>query len=253
MATGSARSCSAARRPAGADASPAPERVGCWRRRRSAPCSGRGAPSPSAHRRRGRGTRGRCPRAPRARGRARAAPGRGAGAPGAPRRPARGWAATPATVRDASDTPVVLDLQSASLTTRGSRLEAKVSFYDDWSAADLLASSGPPGSICLDLWTKRTPGQDSPDFLGCATARTATRITASVLKDTGDGLPARADSATVSVSGRTLTLRFRPAAIGSPRRLRFAAEATQALGCKRPRGCVDRAPNGSRTGHVALG
>jgi hypothetical protein len=164
-----------------------------------------------------------------------------------------GLAATTATVRDASDTPVVLDLQSASLTTRGSRLEAKVSFYDDWSAADLLASSGPPGSICLDLWTKRTPGQDAPDFLVCATARSATRITASVLKETGDGLPARVDSATVSVAGHTLTLRFRPAAIGSPRRLRFAAEATQALGCKRPRGCVDRAPNGSRTGSFALG
>jgi hypothetical protein len=163
-----------------------------------------------------------------------------------------GLAATTATVRDASDTPVVLDLQSASLETRGSRLEAKVSFYDDWSAADLLSSTGPPGSICLDLWTKRTPGQDAPDFLVCATARTATRITASVLKETGDGLPARADSATVSVSGRILTLRFRPAAIGSPRRLRFAAEATQALGCKRPRGCVDRAPNGSRTGSFAV-
>jgi hypothetical protein len=164
-----------------------------------------------------------------------------------------GLAATTATVRDASDTPVVLDLQSASLTTRGSRIEAKVSFYDNWSATDLLASSGPPGSICVDLWTKRTPGQDAPDFLVCATARSATRITASVLKETGDGLPARADSATVSVSGRTLTLRFRPAAIGSPRRLRFAAEAIQALGCKRPRGCVDRAPNGSRTGSFALG
>jgi len=164
-----------------------------------------------------------------------------------------GIAATTATVRDASDTPVVLDLQSASLTPRGSRLEAKLSFYDDWSAADLIAPSGPPGSICLDVWTKRTPGQDGPDFLVCATARSATRLTANVLKDNGDGLPARADSATVGVSGRTLTLRFRPAAIGSPRRLRFAAEATQTLGCKRPRGCVDRAPNGSRTGSLTLG
>ena len=164
-----------------------------------------------------------------------------------------GLAATTATVRDASDTPVVLDLQSASLTPRGSRLEAKLSFYDDWSAADLIAPSGPPGSICVDLWTKRTPGQDAPDYLVCATARSATRLTANVLKDNGGGLPARADSATVSVSGRTLTLRFRPAAIGSPRRVRFAAEATQTLGCKRPRGCVDRAPNGSRTGSLALG
>src|SRR5437763_12697835 len=84
---------------------------------------------------------------------------------------ATGLAATTATVRDASDTPVVLDLQSASLTPRGSRLEAKLSFYDDWSAADLIAPSGPPGSICLDIWTKSTPGQDAPDFLVCATAR----------------------------------------------------------------------------------
>jgi hypothetical protein len=155
-------------------------------------------------------------------------------------------------VRDASDTPVVLDLQSASLTPRGSRLEAKVAFYDDWSAPDLLAPSGPPGSICVDLWTKRAPGEDAPDFLVCATARSATRLAGSVLRNAGDGLLARADSATVSVSGRTLTLRFRLAAIGSPRRLRFAAEATQTLGCKRPRGCVDRAPNGARTSVLTL-
>ena len=100
-----------------------------------------------------------------------------------------GLAATTATVRDASDTPVVLDLQSASLTPRGSRLEAKLSFYDDWSAADLIAPSGPPGSICVDLWTKRTPGQDAPDYLVCATARSATRLTANVLKDNGGPTP----------------------------------------------------------------
>ena len=163
-----------------------------------------------------------------------------------------GLAATTATVRDASDTPVVLDLQYASLETRGSRLEAKVSFYDDWSAADLLASTGPPArsaSICgrsaRRVQTRRTSSSAPPRARHAHHGERAQ----------GDrrGLPARADSATVSVSGRILTLRFRPAAIGSPRRLRFAAEATQALGCKRPRGCVDRAPNGSRTGSFALG
>ena len=156
-------------------------------------------------------------------------------------------------MRDASDTPVVLDLRSASLTTRGSRLEAKVSFYDDWSAADLLAPSGPPGSICVELWTTRTPGQDAPDFLVCATARSATRLSGRVLKETGGGLPVVVDTTSTGVAGGTLTLRFRRVSIGSPRRVRFAVEATQRLGCKRPRGCVDRAPNGSRTGSFALG
>jgi len=164
-----------------------------------------------------------------------------------------GLAANTATVRDASDTPVVLDLQSASLTTRGSRLEAMVSFYDEWSAADLLAPSGPPGTICVELWTKRTPGQDAPDYLVCATARSATRLTGRVLKETGDGLPAVVDTTGIAVARGTLTLRFRRTAIGSPRRVRFAVEATQRLGCKRPRGCVDRAPNGSRTGSFAVG
>ena len=184
--------------------------------------------------------------------RALAAAGLSAAALGAALIAATGVAATTATVRDPSDTSAVLDLQSASLTPRGSRVEAKLAFFADWSAADLLAPSGPPGSICVELWIKHTPSADAPDYLVCATARSATRLTGSVLKETGDGLPARADAATVSVSGRTLTLRFRTAAIGSPRRLRFAAEATQTLGCKRPRGCLDRAPNGSRTGALTL-
>jgi hypothetical protein len=163
-----------------------------------------------------------------------------------------GLAASTATVRDPSDTPVVLDIQSASITPRGSRLEARVTFYDAWGPEDLLAPSGPPGSICVDLWTKHTPGDDAPDYLVCATARASNRLGANVLHDTGAGLPVRADTASASAAGRTLTLRWRAAAIGSPARLRYAAEATQTLGCKRPRGCVDRAPNGTRTALVTL-
>ena len=40
-----------------------------------------------------------------------------------------------------------------------------------WQPKDLIAAEGPPGSLCVRLWTVTKPGTTPPDYLVCATAR----------------------------------------------------------------------------------
>jgi hypothetical protein len=63
------------------------------------------------------------------------------------------------------------DLTRVSLQ-RGSdgRLRAGLSFASSLAVKDLVAKSGPPGSVCLRLYTSTKPGVLPPDFLVCATA-----------------------------------------------------------------------------------
>ena len=157
------------------------------------------------------------------------------------------------TARDSDDSPVLLDVGSVSLVQpRATRLEARVTMNEDWTPGTMLASSGPPGSICVNLWTTRRPGSQPPNFLVCGTPQSARRLRVAVFRENGDGLPVKADGAGATISGRTLIMRFSPASIGSPDTLRFSAEATQLVGCPRPRGCFDRGPNGARTAFFEL-
>jgi hypothetical protein len=157
------------------------------------------------------------------------------------------------TSRDSDDSPVLLDIGSVSLAQpTANRIEARVTMNEDWTPGDMLASAGPPGSICVNLWTTRRPGAQPPNFLVCGTPQTARRLRVSVFRETGDGLPIRANAAGATISRRTLIMRFSPASIGSPDTLRFSAEATQITGCPRLRGCFDRGPNGTRTAFFQL-
>jgi hypothetical protein len=157
------------------------------------------------------------------------------------------------TARDSDDSPVLLDVGSVSLVQpRATRIEARVTMNEDWNPGTMLASSGPPGSICVHLWTTRRPGSQPPNYLVCGTPQTARRLRVGVFRENGDGLPVKTDAAGATISGRTLIMRFTPASIGSPDSLRFSAEATQLTGCPRPRGCFDRGPNGARTASFQL-
>jgi hypothetical protein len=158
------------------------------------------------------------------------------------------------TVRDSNDSPVVLDISSVTLESAPNRrLVTHIAMYDRWSARDLLPSGGgPPGSVCLDLWTRADSTARAPDYIACATpSADGRRLLGSLMRDGGHGLPRRVAHANVILPDRrSVELRFPWAPISGshpPRAVRFAAEAAQAVGCPRPRGCVDRAPNGARS------
>jgi len=152
-------------------------------------------------------------------------------------------------VRDARDARVtgVPDVIRASLG-RGAdgRLRAAISLAGDLDAADLRSDEGPPGSLCLRLWTVSAPPNMPADFLVCVTAKDETSLRGKVLREDLDGQPDRVADATVRRRGkRVLIVSFSQSSVGRPARLRFAAEATKA-GCPR-QSCVDVAPDAPRT------
>ena len=114
-------------------------------------------------------------------------------------------------------------------------------------AKNLLAKQGPPGSLCLRLWTVTKPGAAPPDFLVCVTARQDGETTRGTVFKTQPGQePTRVAGAIVGrTSDRTVTLRFSQAAVGKPATISFAAEATKP-GCTRV-SCVDTAPEAPKT------
>ena len=131
--------------------------------------------------------------------------------------------------------------------TSDRRLRAALTLGTGWVAGDLIAREGPPGSLCLRLWTVTKPGAQPPDFLVCITARQDAETTrGSILRPGEEGGLVRVGSAIVGrTSDRTVTLRFSQSAIGRPARIRFAAEATKP-GCARV-SCVDTAPDAPQT------
>jgi hypothetical protein len=138
---------------------------------------------------------------------------------------------------------------------RGSdgRLRATITLAGQLQLSDLLAEDGPPGSVCLRLWTgSHRPSSTVPDYLVCATvASDNDALKASVLEEREGQLPAAAASASASKpSARTVVVRFGQSAIGRPSAVRFGVEARPA-GCNRV-DCVDTAPDAPKSARLAI-
>jgi hypothetical protein len=159
----------------------------------------------------------------------------------------------PVAVKDARDAGAgAPDLTRVQLgMASDGRLRAALTLAADWVAHDLLDGNGPPGSLCLRLWTKTDPGAAPPDFLACITAADDETARGTVLQNRAGQPPLKVATAVVGrTSVRTATLRFSLSAIGAPSRIRFAAEATKP-GCARV-SCVDTAPDAPTTATLRL-
>jgi hypothetical protein len=135
------------------------------------------------------------------------------------------------------------------------RLRGEVTMEKGWSTGDLRSATGPTGSICLTLYTKRAPGSDPADWLVCVTPeREGDALRGRVLRDRANGLPRQVAAATVTrPTARTVYLRFSQSAIDRPTSVRFAAESvTRARRCPQPLGCRDTAPDAPTTGKITL-
>ena len=145
------------------------------------------------------------------------------------------------------------DLVRASLG-RGSdgRLRATFSLAAKLTPSDLRATSGPPGSLCLRMWTTSEPPNQPEDYLACVTAQPDDTLRGTVTKENLDGLPNKVGTASVSLrDGRIVILRFSQSAIARPATIQFAAEGTRA-GCART-SCIDTAPDAPATATFKLG
>lgn len=157
----------------------------------------------------------------------------------------------PALIPDAkADVTGRLDLQKVRFNIDAKkRLRVAVTFTQTVKPADMLAKTGPPGSVCVRIWTATDadPTATRPDRLACVTARSKTAMRARVYKQDGPGLPERVANASLSrsTSNRSLIIRITPASLGDPRRVRLAVESTRP-GCDRT-SCVDTAPGAPAT------
>jgi hypothetical protein len=155
-------------------------------------------------------------------------------------------------VRDAVDTAGGFDLTRVQLSRAADgRLRAALTLSAPWRMRDLPADDGPPGSLCLRMWTTtREPGT-FPDFLLCITADARGRHMQGDLMVERDGTFERITTVALArTSLRTVAARFSQSAIRRPASVRFAGEAT-APGCDRP-ACVDTAPNAPTVATLTL-
>ena len=152
----------------------------------------------------------------------------------------------PIVITDArEDVSGPLDLTRMSLQRASDgRLRAAFSFAGKVTPKALLATSGPPGSACIRIWTRQDvdPASVRPDRLVCVTARSPDEFRGGVYEVTGAALPKRVADASVraTASATSIVLRFTQSSIGRPQRLRFAVESTRP-GCERAT-CIDTAP-----------
>jgi hypothetical protein len=156
----------------------------------------------------------------------------------------------------ATDGRGALDIVRVAMSRQtDGRLRGEVTMEKAWKTDDLRTSSGPTGSICLTLYTKRTPGSDPADWLVCVTPdKEGDGLRGRVLRDRANGLPRQVGAVTVTrPNARTVYLRFAQSSIDRPTSVRFAAEAvTRAARCPRPLGCRDTAPDAPTTGRLPL-
>jgi hypothetical protein len=163
-------------------------------------------------------------------------------------------------VSDGDDSRSSADIASvrAAHDRTNDRLAHIIRFHEGISPSDLrnaIDEHGPPGSICVNIWTRRKPWEASPNFEVCVTAnRAADELRASVSKlGPRGGVRRRGPASAEQTRRRRLVVRFDPDLIGRPNAYRWVVEVTTfARGCTM-RGCKDFAPRRGRSVRTELG
>ena len=178
---------------------------------------------------------------------------------GAPARPAptaptaqTGSPVATVVVHDPVDTAGGFDLTRVQVgRASDGRMRAALTLAAPWRMRDLPADDGPPGSLCLRMWTVTKGGAVFPDRLLCITADARARhMRGAIFVERGGTLERVASAGLARSSDRTVVARFSQSAIGRPVRVRFAGEATPP-GCPRA-ACIDTAPNAPAVATLTL-
>ena len=164
------------------------------------------------------------------------------------------------TISDGDDSKSLVDIKAARATHDRSndRLAHFVSFHRAISPRNFrnaVAEHGPPGSVCVNIWTSRIPREASPNYDVCVTGdRSRRRFLASVSRLGPRGSVRRIGPAAVQLRRkRRLFIRFDPDLIRRPAAYRWSVQViTFERGCTR-RGCQDAAPGRGRTVRMRLG
>jgi hypothetical protein len=162
------------------------------------------------------------------------------------------------TVRDRDDVTTGLDISKASGSHNraADQLVHTIDFYEPVVPADMVNKDKPPSSICVEIWTRSTPGESAPDYEMCATpGAKGNGWKASVARKRDQGQPLRLGAVKVEQPSETrIVMRLDPDMIKRPRSYRWRAETTSfAKACHATAGCPDYAPDRPDTAVTPLG
>ena len=163
-------------------------------------------------------------------------------------------------VSDGDDSRSQVDIAAARAAHDRSndRLAHIVRFHERISPKSFrneVAAHGPPGSVCVNIWTRRTPWEASPNYDVCVSAdRDASELVASVSRvGPRGGVRRRGPASAQLTRRRRLVVRFDPDLIRRPAAYRWSVQVTTfERGCTR-RGCKDFAPRRGRSVRTELG
>jgi hypothetical protein len=167
-------------------------------------------------------------------------------------------AALAVTVPDRDDVTTGLDIAKASGShNRASgELVHTIDLYGGVVPADLVNKDKPPSSVCVEIWTRSTPGEAAPDYEMCATpAAKGQSWSASIARKRDKGPRLRLGPVTVEQPATTrLVMRLDPDLIKRPSSYRWRAETTSfGADCQAATGCPDYAPERPDTAETRLG
>ena len=159
--------------------------------------------------------------------------------------------------RDRDDVATALDIAKASgAHNRASdELVHTVDFYGAVKPASMVNKDKPPSTICVEIWTRSTPGESPPDYEACASAAKAGRgWTAGIARKRERGAQLRVGSVEVEQPSDTrLVLRIDPDDIKRPASYRWRTESTSfGTDCTSSSGCADYAPDRPATAATRL-
>jgi hypothetical protein len=157
-------------------------------------------------------------------------------------------------VRDRDDVTTGFDVAKAAGThNRASdELVQTVDFYG--ALPHRVPKSGPPDSVCVEIWTRSVPSEAPADYEACATPTKGSAWKGSITRKRERGAPLRIGAVKVEQpSGTRLVLRIDPDHIKRPASYKWRTEATSfGADCKSSTGCPDYAPDRPDTAETRL-
>ena len=145
-------------------------------------------------------------------------------------------------LRDRDDVSVGMDISkvSGAHNRASDQLVHTIDFYE--ALPDKLTT---PGSVCVEIWTRSTPGESAADYEACATRDKNDKWRASIARKREVGQRLRVGAVKVEQPSDTrLVLRIDPDDIKRPTSYRWRTEATSFnKDCKSASGCPDYAPD----------
>jgi hypothetical protein len=156
---------------------------------------------------------------------------------------------------DRDDVTTRLDVAKASGSYNRTKdqLVHAVDFYDSLPKAP-STKRFPPSSVCVEIWTRSTAGEDAPDYEACASLLKK-GWAGSIARKRARGPQLRVGPVKVEFpTDKRMVLRIDPDDIKRPAAYRWRVEATDfGSDCDHSTGCPDYAPDRPDTAETRVG